>query len=161
LTSVRCIVVFGVYSLSWLRCRLWVWVEACWSTTLSIGVSATQSCVCVGPIPYWLRCSVFWDALVEPSGRPLFRAGFATPFTDGSRLWFLFPWTVFHPLLAVKVELVSAKLNAGVEVASCVLGTCTTGSLCLVGPATFGVRLLLSFLSSQVWYLVGRWLYAA
>jgi len=51
-------------------------------------------------------------------------------------------------LLAVKVELVSVKLNASVETASCVLGTCTTSSLCLVGLATFRVRLLLLFLSS-------------
>jgi hypothetical protein len=51
---------------------------------------------------------------------------------------------------------VSAKLNAGIETASCILGTCTTSSLCLVCLTTLRARLVL-----QVWYLVRRWLYAA
>ena len=49
-----------------------------------------------------------------------------------------------------------AKLNASVKTVSCVLGTCTTSSFCLVSLATFEVRLLLSFSSSQVWYLARR-----
>ena len=120
---------------------------------------ATQFCAYVKLILYQLRCSVFQDAFIKPSRYPLFYTSFAILFTNSLQLQFLFFQIVFYLLLAIKVKLVSTKLNVSVETMSCVLSTCTTSSLCLVSLATFKVRLLLSFLTLQVWYLVGRQLY--